>query len=80
MLIATLDALWDKADRYRRLGLEIPHSNTEREQKAAEHTELIDYIVAGDVEGAAAVMLRHINTSLGAKAASRLGAGPIPRP
>jgi DNA-binding GntR family transcriptional regulator len=78
LLISTLDALWDKADRYRRLGLEIPHGDTEREQKAAEHAELIDCIVAGDVEGAAAVMLRHINTSLGAKAASRL-AGPMRR-
>ncbi|MFG3343409.1 GntR family transcriptional regulator [Glycomyces sp. NPDC048151] len=79
LLIATLDALWDKADRYRRLGLEVPHTEDERDLKAAEHADLIDNIVAGDADGAAAVMRRHINTSLGAKAASRLSAAPIPR-
>ncbi|WP_335988004.1 GntR family transcriptional regulator [Glycomyces sp. MUSA5-2] len=76
LLVTTLDALWDKADRYRRLGLEARRSQADRDQKDAEHRELVDCIVAGDVEGAAGVMRRHIDTSLGATAASRLGARP----
>jgi DNA-binding GntR family transcriptional regulator len=72
LLIATLGGLWDKADRYRRLGLEVVRSQEERDQKDREHAALFDAVVAGDGEGAAAVMLQHINTSLGAKAASRL--------
>jgi DNA-binding GntR family transcriptional regulator len=74
LLIATLDGLWDKADRYRRVGLSAERSDEEREAKAAEHTRLAECVIAGDSEGAAEVMHRHIATSLGAKAAWRLGA------
>lgn len=73
LLISTLNGLWDKADRYRRLGLEVERSQAERDQKDHEHKALFDAVVAGDSEAAAAVMLQHINTSLGARAASRLG-------
>lgn len=73
ILIDTLDALWDKADRYRRLGLEVVRSQEERDQKAAEHQELLDCVINRDAAGAADVMRRHIDTSLGAKAATRLG-------
>jgi DNA-binding GntR family transcriptional regulator len=76
LLIATLDGLWDKADRYRRLGLGPDHGQAERDQKAAEHAALLDSVIAGDSAAAAEVMRRHIDTSLGAKAAARLGAGP----
>jgi DNA-binding GntR family transcriptional regulator len=74
LLVSTLDGLWDKADRYRRLGLEVVRSQEERDQKDREHTALLEAVVAGDSEAAHAVMLQHINTSLGAKAASRLSA------
>jgi DNA-binding GntR family transcriptional regulator len=74
LLIATLDGLWDKADRYRRVGLATERSQAERDEKAAEHARLIDCVVAGDAEGAAEVMHQHIATSLGAKAAWRMGA------
>ncbi|TYL51747.1 GntR family transcriptional regulator [Nocardioides sp. BGMRC 2183] len=74
LLIATLNGLWDKADRYRRMGLEVQRSQEERDQKDREHHGLVDAIVSGDSDRAAAVMLQHINTSLGAKAADRLGA------
>jgi len=74
ILIDTLDALWDKADRYRRLGLEVVRSQAERDQKAAEHEELLNCVIGRDAAGAADVMRRHIDTSLGAKAASRLSA------
>jgi DNA-binding FadR family transcriptional regulator len=74
LLIATLDGLWDKADRYRRVGLTAERSEKEREDKAAEHTRLAECVIAGDAEGAAEVMHQHIATSLGAKAAWRMGA------
>jgi DNA-binding GntR family transcriptional regulator len=74
LLIATLDGLWDKADRYRRVGLATERSQQERDEKAAEHARLIECVVAGDAEGAAEVMHQHIATSLGAKAAWRMKA------
>jgi DNA-binding GntR family transcriptional regulator len=74
LLIATLDGLWDKADRYRRVGLATERSQAERDEKTAEHARLVECVVAGDAEGAAEVMHQHIATSLGAKAAWRLGA------
>lgn len=80
LLINTLDGLWDKADRYRRLGLEVVRSQAERDQKAHEHQALVECVTAGDAEGAAEIMRRHIDTSLGAKAAFRLGAKPAAVP
>ena len=74
LLIATLDGLWDKSDRYRRVGLEVERSQAERDEKTAEHARLVECVVAGDAEGAAAVMREHIATSLGARAAWRMGA------
>jgi len=72
LLVSTLDALWDKADRYRRLGLESEHSQQDRDQKAREHDALVDAVVRGDAASAAAIMSAHIETSLGAKAVTRL--------
>lgn len=80
LLISTLNGLWDKADRYRRLGLEVVRSQDELDQKDREHQEIFDAVVRGDHEGASAVMLQHINTSLGAKVASRLAARPVISP
>jgi DNA-binding GntR family transcriptional regulator len=74
LLIATLDGLWDKTDRYRQVGLAAEHSQAERDATAAEHARLVECVVAGDAEGAAEVMRQHIATSLGAKAAWRMGA------
>jgi DNA-binding GntR family transcriptional regulator len=74
LLIATLDGLWDKADRYRRVGLEVERSQAERDDKAAEHARLVECVIVGDAAGAAAVMREHIATSLGARAAWRMGA------
>jgi DNA-binding GntR family transcriptional regulator len=74
LLIATLDGLWDKSDRYRRVGLEVERSQAERDVKTAEHARLVECVVAGDADGAAAVMREHIASSLGARAAWRMGA------
>ena len=76
LLVATLDGLWDKADRYRRFGLEVERSQAERDRTAAEHVRLVECVVAGDADGAAAVMRDHVAASLGARAAWRLGAPP----
>jgi DNA-binding GntR family transcriptional regulator len=76
LLISTLDGLWDRADRYRLLGLQEKRDETERDETAAEHRALLDAVVAGDATEAAEVMGRHIRSSLGAKALSRLTARP----
>ncbi|PRY39515.1 GntR family transcriptional regulator [Umezawaea tangerina] len=80
LLIATLDGLWDKADRYRRLALEDVRGEEERERTATEHELLVEHVVAGDSDAAAAVMHRHVTASLGAKAAARLGVRPVATP
>lgn len=80
MLISTLDGLWDKADRYRLMGLQVRRGQEERDQKDQEHRELFEAVLRGDGDAAAAVMLQHIGTSLGAKAASRLGVEPTTTP
>lgn len=74
LLVKTLDGLWEKTDRYRRLGLRTERTQAERDRTHAEHLGLVDAVVAGDADTASEIMLRHIDTSLGAKAASRLGA------
>lgn len=73
LLIETLDALWDKADRYRRLALQTDRGQAARDQTAHEHDLLVQYVIAGDSEAAGAVMREHIDTSLGATAVWRLG-------
>ena len=73
LLIDALEGLWDKADRYRRLALQTERTQSARDQKADEHQALVDFIAAGDSEGAARVMRDHIDTSLGAAAVWRLG-------
>ncbi|WP_406690782.1 GntR family transcriptional regulator [Saccharopolyspora sp. ID03-671] len=72
LLIETLEGLWDKADRYRRFALEVDRGPEARAKKDEEHRTLADAIIAGDSEGAAAVMTEHINTSLAAQATRRL--------
>jgi DNA-binding GntR family transcriptional regulator len=73
LLITALEGLWDKADRYRRLALQTDRGQAARDQKADEHQMLVDFIAAGDSEGAGNIMRAHIDTSLGATAVWRLG-------
>ncbi|WP_219417819.1 GntR family transcriptional regulator [Pseudonocardia nigra] len=73
MLVDLLDGLWDKADRYRRLGLElISGSGATRLQDFEEHFELMQAVVRGDAVHAEAVMRRHVQASLGGLAAQAL--------
>jgi DNA-binding GntR family transcriptional regulator len=73
LLIESLEGLWDKADRYRRLALQTERTQAARDQKTKEHQQMVDFIAAGDSDAAANVMHAHIDTSLGAAAVWRLG-------
>lgn len=72
LLIDTLEGLWDKADRYRRLALEVERTAAANAKTAEEHQLLLDHVAAGDADAAAAVMRDHVDASLGAQAAWRL--------
>jgi DNA-binding GntR family transcriptional regulator len=64
-LTATLDLLWDRADRYRRHGLsEIRGTGATRTADFEQHFELRDLIAAGDRDRAADLMRRHVEFSL----------------
>ena len=73
LLVQTLDGLWDKADRYRRLALEADRTQEDLDRTHADHLALLDAVAAGDAKGAADTMRAHIDASLGARAATRLG-------
>ena len=79
LLVQTLDGLWVKTDRYRRHGLEAGRSDDEREARADEHRRLFEAVRDGDAATAADLMLRHVETSLGARSADRLAAPDEPR-
>ena len=64
VLIRMLDDLWDKSDRYRRIGLELPPGEEPRTRDHREHHDLFDLIVAGDAAGARTLMRAHIERSL----------------
>ena len=74
LLVQTLDGLWVKTDRYRRHGLEAGRSDDEREARADEHRRLFEAVRDRDAATAADLMLRHVETSLGARSADRLAA------
>ena len=79
LLVETLDGLWVKTDRYRRHGLEAGRSDEERDARATEHRQLFEAVRDGDADTAAELMLRHVETSLGARAADRLADPERPR-
>jgi len=82
MLVQTLDGLWDKADRYRRLALADGRTDEDLDRTHTEHLALVDAIAAGDSASATAVMLAHVEASLGARAVARLtsaAAQPVAR-
>jgi DNA-binding GntR family transcriptional regulator len=73
LLIETLDGLWDRADRYRRLALDFAPKPERRARIAAEHAALVEAIERGDAAAATRTMRRHIDRGLGARALQRLG-------
>jgi DNA-binding GntR family transcriptional regulator len=72
VMIKVLDDLWDKSDRYRRLGLELPPGDEPRTIDLNEHHEILELVVAQDAEAAAALTRRHIEKSLTAAAIDEL--------
>jgi DNA-binding GntR family transcriptional regulator len=65
LLAATLDLLWDRADRYRRQSLDaLRGSGARRTADFEQHFELVEHVLAGDGERAAELMHRHVEHSL----------------
>jgi len=86
LLVESLDDLWDKTDRYRRHALQEERSDAELAERAEEHRLLLEAVQDRDGEAATALMRRHVETSLGARAVRRLAnstaespAGSAPR-
>lgn len=83
LLVASLEQLWDQSDRYRLFALsdDRPTANVSAAvddsstsvDKAAEHRALVDAIADRDADTAKSIMREHVGTSLGARAARRLG-------
>lgn len=68
VLVRLLDDLWDKADRYRRLGLGLPTGDRPRERDHREHSELVELVAAGDAAGARELARAHVQRSVTADA------------
>ena len=69
LLTGILEGLWDKADRYRQIGLQSQKdSRTDRARVQAEHKEIAAAVIAGDAGAARAAMHRHVVGSLGRRA------------
>ncbi|AKZ59038.1 GntR family transcriptional regulator [Streptomyces ambofaciens ATCC 23877] len=72
VLVKLLDDLWDKSDRYRRLGLELPPGDEPRTRDLQEHHQLVDLVEEGRSVEAGRLMREHITHSLTATAISAL--------
>ncbi|MBR7194714.1 GntR family transcriptional regulator [Gordonia sp. SCSIO 19800] len=78
VLIDILERLWDKADRYRVIGLSHRgDSPDDRSRVTAEHRAIMEAVADGDTERADAVMREHIGNSLGRRAIDALTEDPV---
>lgn len=68
VMIRVLNDLWDKSDRYRRVGLQLPPGGEPRTRDFNEHHELVRLVIAGEADAAAMLMASHIDNSLTAAA------------
>ncbi|MGW9556104.1 GntR family transcriptional regulator [Nocardiopsis sp. NPDC055551] len=66
VMIRLLDDLWDKADRYRRIGLELPAGAEPRTIDLNQHHRILELVIVGDGAAAAGLVRSHIHNSLGA--------------
>ncbi|CAH0296636.1 HTH-type transcriptional regulator McbR [Arthrobacter sp. Bi83] len=71
-MIKLLDDLWDKSDRYRRLGLELPSGDEPRTIDLNQHHQILELVAAGDGPGAAELARTHIANSLTASVTGAL--------
>jgi DNA-binding GntR family transcriptional regulator len=74
VLIRLLDDVWDKSDRYRRVGLELPAGDGPRTRDLEEHRQMMELVIAGSGAAAARLMKQHIALSLTASAIDALEA------
>ena len=72
VMIRLLDDLWDKSDRYRRIGLELPSGEQVRTVDHNQHRQMLELITAGDSAAVAEVARTHILHSLTASVSSLL--------
>jgi len=69
LLTGILEGLWDKADRYRQVGLRgQEESEKDRLRVQEEHQQIAEAVISGDAARARAIMHRHIMGSLGRRA------------
>jgi DNA-binding GntR family transcriptional regulator len=71
-MIKLLDDLWDKSDRYRRLGLELPSGDEPRTIDLNQHHQILELVASGDGPGAAELARIHIANSLTASVTGAL--------
>ena len=71
-MIKLLDDLWDKSDRYRRLGLELPSGDEPRTIDLNQHHQILELVASGDGPGAAKLARTHIANSLTASVTGAL--------
>ncbi|GAA4913525.1 GntR family transcriptional regulator [Membranihabitans marinus] len=80
VLIRMLDGLWDKADRYRYVGLQLPAGNEPRGLDLQQHYDILRLVVEGHGEEAADLVRTHIAHSLGAAVTQTLENLPQAQP
>jgi DNA-binding GntR family transcriptional regulator len=73
LLINLLEGLWDKADRYRQVGLKTrKDSAADRRRVDREHASIVKAVIAGNAAEAERQMLQHVQGSLGRRAIDEL--------
>jgi DNA-binding GntR family transcriptional regulator len=73
ILVSILEKLWDKADRYRLVGLRASCDTADdSERVAAEHQAIFDAVADADPLAATEIMRDHIRGSLGRRAIAAL--------
>ncbi|GLB68891.1 GntR family transcriptional regulator [Arthrobacter mangrovi] len=73
LLINLLEGLWDKADRYRQVGLNArKDSAADRKRVNREHESIMRAVINGDAAAAEKHMLAHVQGSLGRRAIDEL--------
>lgn len=68
VMIRMLNDLWDKSDRYRRAGLDLPSGAEPRTRDFEEHHRLVELVTYREADAAQALMCSHIANSLTAAA------------
>lgn len=64
VLIRMLDDLWDKSDRYRRLGLTLAEGAKARKTDFEQHHGILELVIRGESHAAEALARQHIERSL----------------